>query len=77
MGDRLTFLASPEAHGPFLSGTDKDLDQNEPYKFAVPLFGKGVVYDVDLSIRNQQLKFMRGSLKTDKMFLFFLFYFLF
>ena len=67
LGNRLTFLCSAEAHEPFLKGTDVDLDQNEPYKFAVPLFGKGVVYDVDLATRNQQLRFMRGSLKTDKM----------
>lgn len=67
MGNRLTFLASPEAHQPFLAGSDAELDQNEPYQFAVPLFGKGVVYDVDLATRNQQLRFMRGSLKTDKM----------
>jgi len=67
LGKRLTFLAGPEAHEPFLKGDDKDLDQNEPYQFAVPLFGKGVVYDVDLATRNQQLRFMRGSLKTDKM----------
>jgi len=67
LGNRLTFLASPEAHEPFLKGSDVELDQNEPYKFAIPLFGPGVVYDVDLATRNQQLKFMRGSLKTDKM----------
>lgn len=67
LGNRLTFLASPEAHEPFLKGSDVELDQNEPYKFAIPLFGKGVVYDVDLATRTQQLKFMRGSLRTEKM----------
>lgn len=67
LGNRLTFLASAEAHEPFLKGSDTELDQNEPYQFAVPLFGPGVVYDVDLATRNQQLRFMRGSLKTDKM----------
>lgn len=67
LGKRLTFLVGPEAHAPFLAGNDRDMDQNEPYRFAVPLFGPGVVYDVDLATRNQQLRFMRDTLKTNNM----------
>lgn len=43
------------------------MDQNEPYSFSVPIFGPNIVYGCDLKLRNQQLKFMRGSLKTDRM----------
>eukprot|EP00005_Dracoamoeba_jomungandri_P002406 CAMPEP_0174251240 /NCGR_PEP_ID=MMETSP0439-20130205/1127_1 /TAXON_ID=0 /ORGANISM="Stereomyxa ramosa, Strain Chinc5" /LENGTH=404 /DNA_ID=CAMNT_0015331507 /DNA_START=45 /DNA_END=1256 /DNA_ORIENTATION=- len=67
LGERITFLASPEGHKLFLKSSDKELDQTEPYKFAVPIFGPGVIYGCDLERRLQQVKFLRGSLKTDKM----------
>mmetsp|Transcript_22439 Transcript_22439/g.63017 ORF Transcript_22439/g.63017 Transcript_22439/m.63017 type:complete len:486 (-) Transcript_22439:298-1755(-) len=67
LGKRLTFLVGPEAQGPFFAGTDLELDQNEPYNFAVPIFGPGVVYDVPLDVRQQQLKFLRVALRKEKM----------
>lgn len=67
LGKRLTFLVGPEAQEPFFSGTDVELDQNEPYNFAVPLFGPGVVYDVPLDVRQQQLKFLRSALRSEVM----------
>lgn len=66
-GQRLTFLMGPEAHVPFFAGGDDVLDQNEPYKFAVPIFGPGVIYDSPVHIRIQQLKFLRKSLGVSQM----------
>ena len=37
------------------------------YKFNVPTFGPGVVYDVDVSIRTEQIRFFAESLKTQKL----------
>jgi len=67
LGNRITFLVGPEAQEPFFSGKDTELDMNEPYNFAVPIFGPGVVYDVPLEVRQQQLKFLRVALRTEKM----------
>jgi sterol 14alpha-demethylase len=67
MGNRITFLIGPEAHEPFLRKGDDEMDQNEPYSFAIPLFGPGVVYDVSVEKRNQQLKMIKGSLSTIKL----------
>jgi len=67
MGKRITFLTGPKAHIAFFNASDEQLDQNEPYQFSVPIFGPNIVYGCDLNTRNQQLKFMRGSLKTDRM----------
>ena len=67
LGNRMTFLVGPEAQTPFFDGTDPELDQNEPYRFAVPIFGPGVVYDVPLDVRQQQLKFLRVALRKEKM----------
>lgn len=37
------------------------------YKFNVPTFGPGVVYDVDVSVRTEQIRFFAESLKTEKL----------
>lgn len=67
MGQRLTFLVGPEAHVHFFRSSDEDVSQEEPYKFAVPIFGPGVVYDAPLNIRTQQLRFLSDSLKVNRM----------
>lgn len=37
------------------------------YKFNVPTFGPGVIYDVDVSVRIEQVRFFAESLKTEKL----------
>ena len=37
------------------------------YKFNVPTFGPGVVFDVDIKIRTEQIRFFTESLKTSKL----------
>lgn len=60
-GQRMTFLVGPEAHTPFFAKGDAELSQDEPYRFSVPIFGNGVVYDADLLHRKQQLKVRLSS----------------
>jgi sterol 14-demethylase len=64
LGNRLTFMLGPDAHAPFFRANDEELSQNEPYKFMTPIFGPGIVFDAPLHIKNQQLRFMSGALKT-------------
>eukprot|EP00929_Paragymnodinium_shiwhaense_P089692 TRINITY_DN4984_c0_g1_i1.p1 TRINITY_DN4984_c0_g1~~TRINITY_DN4984_c0_g1_i1.p1 ORF type:complete len:542 (-),score=150.92 TRINITY_DN4984_c0_g1_i1:406-1791(-) len=56
---RFCFLVGPEAHVPFYSHKESVLDQAELYKFSVPVFGPGVVFDVEWPVRKQQLGFIR------------------
>lgn len=37
------------------------------YKFNVPTFGPGVVFDVDVKIRTEQIRFFAESLKSQKL----------
>ena len=66
-GQRLTFLVGPDAHKPFFRAPDEEIDQNEPYKFSVPIFGPGVVFDAPLWKRTQQLRIMSHSLRAEKL----------
>lgn len=53
------FLIGPEAQRPFFTHKDQILDQAKLYSFTVPVFGPGVVYDVDWPTRKEQFGFIR------------------
>ena len=40
---------------------------SQVYKFNVPTFGPGVVFDVDVRIRTEQIRFFTEGLKTQKL----------
>lgn len=63
LNQRMTFLLGCDAQAPFFRAEDEELSQNEPYKFMTPIFGKGIVFDAPLSVKNQQLKFVSGALR--------------
>lgn len=58
-----TFLVGSVAHKAFFEADDDELDQAPVYKFMVPVFGRGVLYDAPLPKRKQQLRFLGKSLK--------------
>eukprot|EP00475_Leptophrys_vorax_P024007 TRINITY_DN3304_c0_g1_i4.p1 TRINITY_DN3304_c0_g1~~TRINITY_DN3304_c0_g1_i4.p1 ORF type:complete len:450 (+),score=108.17 TRINITY_DN3304_c0_g1_i4:332-1681(+) len=60
-----TFLVGSEASEVFFKANDRELSQKEVYGFTVPVFGRGIVYDADLKIMNQQLKFVKTGLTQD------------
>jgi len=64
---RLTFCVGPEAHEIFCRGSDEELDQAEVYKFSVPVFGRGVVFDAPLVKRYQQFRWLSQGLRADKL----------
>lgn len=64
-GKRITFLAGSEAHSPFFKQKDEIVNQDNPYRFCVPIFGEGVVYDAPAHIRIQQMRFVSQSLRGD------------
>jgi sterol 14-demethylase len=58
----MTFLIGPEAQGVFFRANDEELSPKEAYKFMVPIFGPGVVYDSSTDVMYEQLKFAKGGL---------------
>jgi sterol 14-demethylase len=65
VGQRLTFLVDNDATEVFFKHKDDTFDQNEPYQFCVPIFGRGVIYDAPLDIRKAQIKFVTDSLHAN------------
>eukprot|EP00241_Pyramimonas_parkeae_P001670 CAMPEP_0114245264 /NCGR_PEP_ID=MMETSP0058-20121206/11792_1 /TAXON_ID=36894 /ORGANISM="Pyramimonas parkeae, CCMP726" /LENGTH=484 /DNA_ID=CAMNT_0001358283 /DNA_START=463 /DNA_END=1917 /DNA_ORIENTATION=+ len=64
---RMTFLIGPEVSSHFFKASDLDMSQKEVYAFNVPTFGKGVVFDVDHTVRLEQFRFFAEALKKNKM----------
>mmetsp|Transcript_42900 Transcript_42900/g.167668 ORF Transcript_42900/g.167668 Transcript_42900/m.167668 type:complete len:240 (+) Transcript_42900:140-859(+) len=64
---RFTFLLSPSAHEVSLLSKDSDVDVREIYRFTVPVFGPGVVYDADLDERYFQFKMLGSGLRISKL----------
>lgn len=62
---RLTFLIGPAACEAFFKASDAELDQNEPYKFSTPVFGKDVVYDAKLENRLQHFRVLSMTLRVN------------
>lgn len=62
---RLTFLIGPAACETFFKASDTELDQNEPYKFSTPVFGKDVVYDAKLENRLQHFRILSMTLRVN------------
>ncbi|EGC38662.1 cytochrome P450 family protein [Dictyostelium purpureum] len=62
MGFKMTFLVGPEAQAVFFRGTDEELSPKEAYRFVIPVFGKGVVYDSETEIMYEQLRFVKNGL---------------
>lgn len=53
VNEDVMFLIGPEVSGHFLESWDLEL--KEVYQFNVPTFGPGVVFDIDYSIRQEQV----------------------
>lgn len=63
----ITFLIGPEVSAHFFKAAEADLSQQEVYRFNVPTFGPGVVFDVDYSVRQEQFRFFTEALRVNKL----------
>ncbi|KAM1892732.1 hypothetical protein ACFX14_035857 [Malus domestica] len=52
----ITFLIGSEVSAHFFKASEADLSQHEVYQFNVSTFGPGVVFDVDYTVRQEQIK---------------------
>ncbi|KAL5196648.1 hypothetical protein ABZP36_000160 [Zizania latifolia] len=63
---KLTFLVGPEASRYFYMAPETEISQGSIYEFTIPLFGRGVGYDVDLATRSEQTRFYLDALHARK-----------
>lgn len=66
-GLKATFLVGPEVSAHFYQGMDSEISQGDLYEFNVPLFGKGVGFDIDNATRTEHLRFFIDAIKTSKL----------
>ncbi|CAL5077448.1 unnamed protein product [Urochloa decumbens] len=66
-GIKVTFLVGPKVSTHFFHGTESEISISDVYKITVPIFGKGVGYDVDNDTRNEQHRFFAETLRPAKL----------
>uniref|UniRef100_A0A0E0JUL1 Obtusifoliol 14-alpha demethylase n=1 Tax=Oryza punctata TaxID=4537 RepID=A0A0E0JUL1_ORYPU len=60
---KVTLLVGPEVTAHFFQASESEIRQSNIYKITVPVFGRGVLYDVDLATRSRQISFCTDSIK--------------
>ena len=60
-------FSGPEAHDAYFKAPDDQLDPKSVYQFTVPIFGRGVAYDVAPDIMTEQLGFLFPALRESAM----------
>lgn len=60
---KVTFLVGPEVTAHFFKGSESEIRQSDIYKITVPVFGRGVLFDVDLPTRSRQISFLSDAIK--------------
>ncbi len=66
-GNRIHVLTGPAGNETFFKAADSVLSAREAYQFTVPIFGKGVAYDVSPELMDQQLRLVHPALRDEKM----------
>ncbi|XP_044947497.1 uncharacterized protein LOC123396711 isoform X1 [Hordeum vulgare subsp. vulgare] len=64
---KVTFLIGPEVTAHFFEGSESEIRQSDIYKITVPVFGRGVLFDVDLPTRRRQIRFLSDAIKPVKL----------
>ena len=60
-------FSGPEAHAAYFGSPDEQLDAKSVYRFTVPIFGRGVAYDVSPQLMTEQLGFLFPALRESSM----------
>jgi sterol 14-demethylase len=67
LGNTVYALLSPEGNKAFFRASDEVLDSREAYRFTIPIFGRGVAYDVSPDVMEQQLRLLHPGLRDEAM----------
>jgi sterol 14alpha-demethylase len=66
-GAPVTVFSGPAAHAAFFQAGEDQLSAREVYRFTVPIFGRGVVYDVTPQLMDEQMGFLFPALRDDRL----------
>lgn len=66
-GQRATLLTGPEGNEAFFRAPEDVLSPRECYQFTVPVFGRGVAYDVSSAEMDRQLSFVHPALSEKRL----------
>ena len=66
-GQRATVLTGPEGNEAFFRAPDDVLSAHECYKFTIPVFGRGVAYDVPPDEMDRQMSFVHPALSEKRL----------
>ena len=66
-GKTVHVLTEPRGNEAFFRAPDNQLSPREAYQFTVPMFGKGVAYDVTPELMDEQLGFIMPALRDARM----------
>src|SRR5262245_39854881 len=66
-GSRVTALTGPAAQAAFFQAPDDQLSARDVYQFMVPVFGKGVAYDVVPDVMDEQMGFFFPALRDERL----------
>jgi sterol 14-demethylase len=66
-GKTVHVLTEPRGNEAFFRAPDDQLSAKEAYQFTVPMFGKGVAYDVTPELMDEQLGFFMPALRDARM----------
>ncbi len=64
---KFVLFSGPEAHNAFFKAPQETLDAKSVYQFTVPIFGRGVAYDVSSELMTEQLGFLFPALRESAM----------
>lgn len=64
---KAAMFSGPKANEAFFKAPDDVLSQREVYQFTVPIFGKGVAYDVSSELMSEQLGFLLPALRDARL----------
>lgn len=64
---KFVVFAGPEAHHAYFKAPEETLDAKSVYQFTVPIFGRGVAYDVSSEVMTEQLGFLFPALRESAM----------
>lgn len=60
-------MTGPKAQQKFFRLRDSEMSMREVYKLMIPIFGKGIAYDAEPEIMNEQLAFFHEALRESRL----------
>lgn len=66
-GRQVYVMIGPRANAAFFRAPDDQLSAREAYRFTVPMFGKGIAYDAEPAIMDEQLGFVFPALRDERL----------